>query len=236
MPLSLDGIIGISATGNITGNYILGNGSQLTGIDATSIQSGTSNVRVISSGGNVTVGIGGTSNVAVFSTSGMSLNTGSMTVGNIVNSNANGIGNIGTSSTYFNTVFAKSTSAQYADLAENYQADADYQPGTVVKFGGTHEVTESDQDHDPMVAGVVSTNPAYVMNAGMSGSHVATVALAGRVPCSVQGKIRKGQMMVSAGNGRARAEANPAMGTVIGKALEDFDGNFGTIEIVVGRL
>jgi hypothetical protein len=60
----------ISATGNITGNYILGNGSQLTGIDATSIQNGTSNVRVVSSGGNVAIGIGGTSNVAVFATTG----------------------------------------------------------------------------------------------------------------------------------------------------------------------
>jgi hypothetical protein len=60
----------VSATGNITGSFILGNGSQLTGIDATSIQSGTSNVRVVSSGGNVATGVGGTSNVVVVATTG----------------------------------------------------------------------------------------------------------------------------------------------------------------------
>jgi hypothetical protein len=148
----------VSATGNITGSFILGNGSQLTGIDATSIQSGTSNVRVVSSGGNVATGVGGTSNVVVVATTGqfvtgvnsvsgnitggnLSVGTGTVTVGNIVNSNGNGVGNIGSSTTYFNTVFAKATSAQYADLAEKYTADADYEPGTVVMFGGLHEVT-----------------------------------------------------------------------------------------------
>jgi len=218
----------ISASGNITGNYILGNGSQLTGIDATSIQSGTSNVRVVSSGGNVTVSVAGSGNVAVFSTQGLS-------VGNIINSNANGIGNIGSSSNYFNTVFARATSAQYADLAEKYSADADYAPGTVVMFGGTAEVTICGNDACRRVAGVVSTNPSYIMNAGLDGEHIATVALTGRVPCRVTGTVRKGDMMVSAGNGSARAEANPAVGAVIGKALADSQGD-AVIEVVVGRV
>ena len=61
-------------------------------------------------------------------------------------------------------------------------------------------------------------------------------SLTGRVPCSVIGSVRKGDMMVAAGNGQARAEANPAIGTVIGKALEDFAGESGVIEVVVGRL
>jgi hypothetical protein len=133
-------------------------------------------------------------------------------------------------------VFAKATSAQYADLAEKYLADADYSPGTVVSFGGSAEITISTQDHDSAVAGVVSTDPAYLMNSGLTGAHAVAVALAGRVPCQVQGPVARGAMMVSAGNGRARAEADPAMGTVIGKALEAFDGDVGTIEIVVGRL
>jgi hypothetical protein len=74
------------------------------------------------------------------------------------------------------------------------------------------------------------------MNSGLIANHVATVALVGRVPVQVQGPVEAGDMMVSAGNGRARSETNPAMGTVIGKAVQSYSGEFGTIEIVVGRL
>jgi hypothetical protein len=225
----------ISATGNITGSFILGNGSQLTGIDATSIQSGTSNVRVTTSGGNVSVGVGGTSNVAVFSTGGLTLGTGSLTVGGIVNSNSNGVGNIGSSSVYFNTIFAKATSAVYADLAEKYVADAEYAPGTVLAFGGDQEVTLSVDAGSTRVAGVVSTNPSYIMNAALEAEHVAMVALQGRVPCRVVGTVRKGDLMVSAGNGAAQADNAARAGTIIGKALENFDGSEGTIEVVIGR-
>ena len=133
-------------------------------------------------------------------------------------------------------MFAKATSAQYADLAEYYLSDKLYEPGTVVKFGGSQEVTVADQAHDPLIAGVVSGNPAYIMNAGLVGSQAVAVALSGRVPCKVKGPVRRGQMMVSAGDGAARAELAPDMGTVIGKALKDFDGDQGVIEIVVGRL
>jgi hypothetical protein len=161
--------------------------------------------------------------------------TGNVTLGNIVNAGANGVGNIGSATTYFNTVFAKATSAQYADLAEKYTADAEYAPGTVVVFGGTHEVTVNATDADRKVAGVVSTNPSYTMNSGLEADHVATVALTGRVPTMVVGTVRKGDLMVAAGLGRARAEADPRVGTVIGKALEDFNGPEGTIEVVVGR-
>jgi hypothetical protein len=90
----------------------------------------------------------------------LSVGTGSITGGNIVNSNANGVGNIGSSTTYFNTVFAKATSAQYADLAENYLADTNYAPGTVVVFGGAAEITVTAEFSDERVAGVISTNPA----------------------------------------------------------------------------
>jgi hypothetical protein len=74
------------------------------------------------------------------------------------------------------------------------------------------------------------------MNSGLTGNHVVSLALTGRVPCQVQGTVSPGDMMVSAGNGRARAEKTPAMGTVIGKALEAFNGDLGMIEVVVGRL
>ena len=74
------------------------------------------------------------------------------------------------------------------------------------------------------------------MNSGLEGEFVAAVALVGRVPCQVQGTVTKGALLVSAGNGRARAERTPVAGTIIGKALENFDGEQGTIEIVVGKV
>jgi hypothetical protein len=121
-------------------------------------------------------------------------------------------------------------------LAEVYEADADYAPGTVVSFGGTKEVTVSATAGDPAVAGVISANPSYLMNNGLTADYRAIVALTGRVPTSVTGIVTKGAMMVAAGNGRAQACSAPAMGTVIGKALENFDGESGIIEIVVGRM
>jgi hypothetical protein len=120
-------------------------------------------------------------------------------------------------------------------LAEVYEADTDYSPGTVISFGGSKEVTISTQYADPAVAGVISANPSYLMNNGLTADHRAIVALTGRVPTSVTGTVSKGSMMVSAGNGLACACSTPAMGTVIGKALENFDGESGIIEIVVGR-
>ena len=167
--------------------------------------------------------------------------TGALTVNSlngvtaIVNGGTSGTGNIGATGATFNTVFAKATTAQYADLAENYSGDAVYEPGTVVHFGGSQEVTLCDEDMCRRVAGVVSTNPAYLMNSHLQGIATA-VALQGRVPCKVRGTVRLGDMMVSAGNGFARAEADPVLGSVIGKALADFDGIEGVIEVVVGRV
>ena len=336
----------VSATGNITGSFFIGNGSQLTGVDATQIINGTSNVKVNGSGGNIThtvagnanigvwygsglsitgdltvtgnatlsgnilgdriqngtslidiqsasgnanITIGATANVAVFASTGAFITgvtsaSGNVTGGNvltgglisatstitsaanitggniltagyisatgnvlgnvftvnlgntttaIVNGGGNGIGNIGSTTGYFNTIFGKATTAQYADLAENYLGDAVYTPGTVLDFDGAQEVTISTADSSRRVAGVVSTNPAHLMNSTLDGVHVTAVALAGRVPTQVTGTIAKGDLMVSAGNGRARAETNPAVGTVIGKALENFSGGEGTIEIVI---
>jgi hypothetical protein len=219
----------LSAQGNITGGGYTNPPTTATvyGTALISYPNGSSNVTIsgqtgsISAAGNITGG-------------NLSVGTGTVTVGNIVNSNANGVGNIGSSSTYFNTIFAKATSAQYADLAEKYTADAEYAPGTVVSFGGSAEVTQSTTDADRAVAGVISTNPSYIMNGGLEGT-VATVALTGRVPTKVTGTVRKGDLMVSNGDGTARAEADPKAGSIIGKALENFDGAAGVIEVVIGR-
>jgi hypothetical protein len=115
----------------------------------------------------------------------------------VTKTGSNGVGNIGQSDNSFNTIFAKATSAQYADLAEMYVADADYPPGTVVEFGGDQEITISSTSHSTAVAGIVSTNPSYLMNSTQTGEHVLPIALTGRVPCQVQGPVRKGDVLVA---------------------------------------
>ena len=92
------------------------------------------------------------------------------------------------------------------------------------------------EDETRRVAGVVTTNPAYLMNSECKGEFVTAIALQGRVPCKVRGNIRKGDMLVSGGNGFARPTQDPKIGTIIGKALEDFNGISGIIEVAVGRL
>jgi len=125
--------------------------------------------------------------------------------------------------------------ATYADLGEYYSSDSNYEPGTVLMFGGINEVTMAE-DGTNRIAGVVSTNPAYVMNSGINAEYPVVLALQGRVPCKVRGKITKGDMLISGGNGYARPSSSPLIGTVIGKALADYNGNDGIIEIAVGRL
>ena len=103
-------------------------------------------------------------------------------------------------------------------------------------IGGPIEVTLASVD-TTAVAGIVSTEPAHLMNSACTGEFVVAVALQGRVPCKVVGKIRKGDIMISAGQGYARSCENlePKAGQIIGKALEDFHGELGEIEIMVGR-
>lgn len=129
--------------------------------------------------------------------------------------------------------------ATYADLAEYYTIDKAAGPATVVEFGGDKEVTVCMVDASRRVAGVVSTEPAFIMNekGGKIDELREAIALQGRVPCKVVGVVTKGDMMVSAGNGCARSEAEPLLGSVIGKALENKDTlDVGIIEIAVGRL
>jgi hypothetical protein len=126
--------------------------------------------------------------------------------------------------------------ATYADLAEFYEGDQEYQAGTVLVFGGDKEVTTTTTINDTRSAGVVTTNPAYVMNTAQTGIRVC-VALAGRIPCRVVGRVKKGDMLTtSATPGYAVKATNPTLGAVIGKALEDKDyGEAGVIQIAVGR-
>ena len=195
----------ISATGNLRGGNLLTAGS-------------------ISAGGNIRIdgfisAVGAVTGAALTGTS-LTVSTGTITVGSIVNGNGNGVGNIGNASTYFNTVFAKATSAQYADLAENYVADEDYAPGTVVVFGGNAEISISREAGDERVAGVISTQPAHLMNAGQPGL---PVALRGRVPVMVIGPVFKGDSLVtSSTSGHAQSVGRDRSygQAVFAKALE----------------
>lgn len=126
--------------------------------------------------------------------------TNGITTPSITKSGTTGTGDIGQSANKFGTVYATTfsgtaTTAQYADLAEMYSADADYEPGTVLVFGGSEEVTVTNRYADAGVAGVVSTAPAYLMNSGLTNG--AAVALRGRVPVKVIGQVAKGDLLVA---------------------------------------
>jgi hypothetical protein len=162
---------------------------------------------------------------------------GNVAVNNLINSNANGVGNLGSSSNYFNTVFAKATSAQYADVAERFAIDIEQPAGTVVELGGVAEITCAMEELSETVFGVISTNAAYLMNAGAgeNATHP-PIAMTGRVPVRVVGAVQKGDRLVSAGNGRARS-AKPGEATafnVIGRALKNkTDVDDGVVEAIV---
>jgi hypothetical protein len=150
--------------------------------------------------------------------------TGTIAAPSISHIGTSGVGNIGESGAAFNTVFAKSTSAQYADVAERFAADEFMDAGTVVEIGGVNEITKVADELSEKVFGVISTRAAYLMNslAGTNTTHPA-VAMTGRVPVNTVGLVRKGDRLVSAGNGLARAaqagEANAF--NVIGRSLND---------------
>ena len=133
--------------------------------------------------------------------------------------------------------FGSTLQATYADLAERYAADAVYEPGTVLMHGGPNEVTLATIHATTAIAGIVSTNPAYMMNsaAGNSETHP-YIALKGRVPCKVIGPVRKGELLVASGLKPGYATARQLGDdphAVIGKALEDCLGPLGTIEVKV---
>ena len=186
--------------------------------------------------GNTTINLGsGTAYYGTTYTGQLTANTVTVGGGGLQPA-ANAAINIGGSTAWFNTIYGTSTHAQYADLAENYVADKFYNPGTVLMFGGSQEVTIADAN-TTAVAGVVSTNPAHLMNGALNGSNVVPLALMGRVPCSVIGPVSKGDLMVSAGFGYAKANNSAGIGQIIGKALADFPLNAKcVIEVVVGKV
>jgi len=208
----------LAVTGNITnGNVTGGNlvsANYFTGTLTTAAQPNVTSVST--SFTNLTF-----ANAQTISGNNMTLTTGANTL-------------LGTITGNWSLSAGSKLQATYADLAEYYESDKSYEPGTVVEFGGEKEVTIAE-DGTTRVAGVVSTNPAYVMNSQCQGEHVVAVALQGRVPCKVRGTIHKGDMLVSGGNGFARPSQLPVMGMVIGKSLENFEGE-GVIEVAVGRL
>jgi hypothetical protein len=135
------------------------------------------------------------------------------------------------------TISGNQINANYADVAERFHADTSYEAGTVVELGGSNEITQVDADLSDKVFGVISTKAAYLMNsqAGSDETHP-PVAMTGRVPVKVIGTVTKGDRLVSAGNGFARAAvAGEATAfNVIGRALVGkIDSGAGTVEAIV---
>ena len=193
----------------------------------------------LSAGGNFTVN---TNKFSVTATNGNTAIAGTLSVGGNISASATDL-DIGSSSVPFRDIYGATFSgtaatAKFADLAEMYVADVDYEPGTVLVFGGEQEVTVCTSKGDTRVAGVVSTDPAYLMNSHQEGDNVVALALTGRVPCKVIGTVRKGDILVtSAVPGYAIVNNTPTVGTVIGKAVgsKDDEGR-GVVEVVVGRV
>jgi hypothetical protein len=130
-----------------------------------------------------------------------------------------------------------SINALYADLAENFASDRIYEPGTVLVFGGSREVTESTLENDVKAAGVVTTDPAFVMNYKLEGTK-SCLALQGRVPCKIIGPVEIGDMLTTSSiPGHAKKAENPILGSIIGKSLQNYNSEEpGIIEILAGRM
>ena len=217
----------LSVTGNITSGNL--SGTSIVGTLTTASQTNITSVGTLSSlsvTGNVTGG-----NIITSGT------TGILNVNSIEHTGSNGVGNIGSTTSYFNTVYATATSALYADLAEKYLSDTAYSPGTVLIFGGSAHVTACAQYADHRAAGVVSTAPAHLMNADLPGI-AATVALAGQVPCKVIGPVAKGDVLTTSeveGYAQVLDFHQFKPGCVIGKSLENCDAGPNVVLISVVR-
>jgi hypothetical protein len=219
------GIVGNLFAGNINSTSITGTtitGTNLLGTILTTAQTSITSVGTLSS---LTVSGAISSGAHTITGSGITA---------IINGGTTGVGNIGAVGAVFNTAFLKATTAQYADLAENYLVDNHYDAGTVVIFGGEQEITTTTLFADVSVAGVISTNPAYLMNSLLDGQ---PVALRGRVPVKIQGFVRKGDLLVTSSiPGIAISVGRDASYSiaVFAKALEDkITKEISTIEAVI---
>ena len=159
-------------------------------------------------------------------------------VGNAGTLTAGGTTNTATITGYWSLSSGSRLQATYAaDVAEYYEGDKEYEVGTVLVFGGDKEVTVSNIKGDTRTAGVVSDNAAFVMFEACPGLKN-LIALVGRVPCKVVGKIRKGDLLITSGIAGVAVAAggDVKVGTIVGKALTNYDSDhIGTIEIAVGR-
>jgi hypothetical protein len=227
---------GISVYGGTIGNTgATFTGASLAVTGASTANSYTSIAVLAGTIGNTGATIRGNLAITNYLTGG-SLNGNIYVTGNVIPT-ANVIYNLGNTTTWFNNIYGRSSQALYADLAENYTSDCELSPGDVVVFGGTNEITTTTVSHDDRIAGVISTNPAYLMNSKSSGY---PVGLQGRLPCRVLGPVNKGQSVVSstiAGVAQALDRTQYVPGCVIGKSLEEITTDeIRTIEVVVGRL
>jgi hypothetical protein len=178
-----------------TGFYTrLGSGS----VTERTLTAGTNGIAITNGdgvSGNPVIDISSTAAVTVGG-----LTTGGLTTQSITKSGTNGTGDIGQTGNRFGTIFGTATSARYADLAEKYTTDQEYEAGTVlaVATAGDAESTATWQSGQ-RVLGVVSTNPAFLMNDEAAGQ---AIALRGRVPVKVVGPIRKGQPLICNQDGK----------------------------------
>jgi hypothetical protein len=210
-------------------------------IEGTSVVTGSGGISMPSGGniaGNGSVNITGIANISAMGEISAIKLTGGTVQTSILTTGANTTA--GSITGNWTLTAGSRLESTYADLAEYYKGEEAYEAGTVVCFGGTEEVHVSDVKGSRRVAGIVSTNPAYLMNSTCSGIPVA-VALQGRVPCKVTGKCEKGDVMVSDGQGGATAWYHVATimhpGMTLGKAIEDKTSKeLSIIEVAVGRL
>lgn len=192
--IKLNATGGTTVTNTLTADYFKGNGSLLNSITGANVSGTVPNATyAISSSLANYVAANAQANITSVGTLTSLTVSGTLTTASILPS-ANNTSNIGDSTHWYNRIFSVSTEALYADLAEKYTSDADYEPGTVVVFGGAAEITVTNQFADTRVAGIISTDPAYIMNAGIDGL---PVALRGRVPCKVIGPVAKGDLLVT---------------------------------------
>jgi hypothetical protein len=166
---------------------------------------------------------GGTSGAVTITSNATSANTASAIVAR------DGSGNFSAG-----VITATATAARYADLAEKYSTDSELDAGTVVQFGGDAEVHACNIEGTHAVAGVISTDPAYLMNAEGDGQ---AVALTGRVPCKVSGPVATGDLLVASSlDGHAKSDNNARAGTIVGKAIGSNEAGEGVIEVLVNMM
>lgn len=226
--------VAIATTLNISGTSGTGNVSLLT--QGLTITGGTD---ISTTASSQTVTINDTSTLATVTGRGASTTTAltlaNITVGNITPA-GNLTANIGSSTAWFNNIYGTATHALYADLAENYQADAEYAPGTVLVFGGSEELTVTTEISDTRVAGVVSTEPAHLMNGGLTGTNVVALALRGRVPVQVFGPVNKGDLLVTseqAGYAKVASNGVYALAVFAKSLVTDLSEGAKVIEAVI---